>query len=436
MDVVCSICHGVMQDASFIDCGHTFCQSCITSAVRNDARCPMCRADFYDIRPALLVRQWIKKLPVKCTDCDWTGPQANLKAHCLKCPNKLRPCDRCLQEVKGMDMERHQKESCPCQDAICGYCKLVQRRNELSFHMQYECKVMKTTCRKCHSEVNMATHQCPRVIRACPYSYLGCTKRLGHKKMQQHLQDKADWHASLVKDHKGVHQRVGILKSCLSRDDYIQAARSGQYYILEGLYAMVPDERPDAESILAKLPYDRYKEWVPTLMKMYPAKDIMQFYLGNIESEAVQRIIKMIVLEYGEVCIPEERFRDIPDYQRIITLQRDLLAEKKDENSCLPGDRYLGMCQKRERDVETDMDEVDSDEDEPPLQRRKIAEGVPGASGNGSGQAAPSSQEQAQASSAQQEEQEDLFQTVFGQQDAYPGENDTMGNLSLAETIV
>ena len=44
---ICAICHDVLKDASsFVECGHTFCNSCINASLMNDNdSCPNCRAE-------------------------------------------------------------------------------------------------------------------------------------------------------------------------------------------------------------------------------------------------------------------------------------------------------------------------------------------------------------------------------------------------------
>jgi len=52
----CPICRHSDSDLSSVPCGHVFCTSCITEALRVDSRCPMCRqqADATDLRRVYL----------------------------------------------------------------------------------------------------------------------------------------------------------------------------------------------------------------------------------------------------------------------------------------------------------------------------------------------------------------------------------------------
>jgi hypothetical protein len=61
---VCSICHEMMDEASFIEeCGHDFCEHCITYWLELNSTCPVCRkVTMGGLKPSVLVRKIVTKL--------------------------------------------------------------------------------------------------------------------------------------------------------------------------------------------------------------------------------------------------------------------------------------------------------------------------------------------------------------------------------------
>ena len=39
---MCQICNNILDDASTIDCGHSFCHRCIVSSLETKLLCPIC----------------------------------------------------------------------------------------------------------------------------------------------------------------------------------------------------------------------------------------------------------------------------------------------------------------------------------------------------------------------------------------------------------
>lgn len=44
-ELSCSVCMCLFQTPVTIECGHTFCRSCILNSVRSKNSCPMCRTN-------------------------------------------------------------------------------------------------------------------------------------------------------------------------------------------------------------------------------------------------------------------------------------------------------------------------------------------------------------------------------------------------------
>src|SRR5437870_853737 len=98
-DWVCSICTDIFHEPCFLrngmlcglhsdyihdnckhcekDCMHEFCKKCITTAVNNDRKCPLCKkiSTIGDIRPDSRCERVLDELLIKCPhqECPWTG---------------------------------------------------------------------------------------------------------------------------------------------------------------------------------------------------------------------------------------------------------------------------------------------------------------------------------------------------------------------------
>jgi hypothetical protein len=64
--LTCPICKQLLKEASFLRCGHEFCESCISRWLlsSNANGCPICRRSAYpsDIKPCILIRSIITKI--------------------------------------------------------------------------------------------------------------------------------------------------------------------------------------------------------------------------------------------------------------------------------------------------------------------------------------------------------------------------------------
>lgn len=65
---ICAICHDVLQDASALNCGHTFCNECIKSlgGGAGGKVCPNCRVAVTSSNPNYAVRDIIDAMQVRC----------------------------------------------------------------------------------------------------------------------------------------------------------------------------------------------------------------------------------------------------------------------------------------------------------------------------------------------------------------------------------
>ena len=133
----CSICTKVLRDARLTECcGQHFCDSCLSSWMKQQKTCPHCRkAHFQSIINKERNRD-INELRIRCTNreegCDWVGEMGVLEDHLKSgkgCGYVIVKCDN-----RGMDYE------------LCG--KSLERRH-LTYHKENECKYRPYTCEYC-----------------------------------------------------------------------------------------------------------------------------------------------------------------------------------------------------------------------------------------------------------------------------------------------
>jgi hypothetical protein len=198
-DFICSICHEVCKDAMSLNCGHTFCQSCITRSEANfKSKCPECRTFSMQLVPDFSKRMKINGCTVSCiykeNGCTVTDALSRIFTHeytclfkkqpcndcfsmvCLnqiethkqsECTHRMRQCERCMQSVRYLYREEHDTKDCPELDKTCDYCDWTGKNSQLSDHMQ----------------------QCQKVPIPCPYAKYGCPTVVIRQDMPAHVRE-------------------------------------------------------------------------------------------------------------------------------------------------------------------------------------------------------------------------------------------------------
>lgn len=84
-DLLCPICLNVLKDPNQCKNGHCFCLSCISSALKDSAKCPTCLIPLISdqLSHNLLIKNQIDKLIVKCDKNMETTSEALLSQQCL-----------------------------------------------------------------------------------------------------------------------------------------------------------------------------------------------------------------------------------------------------------------------------------------------------------------------------------------------------------------
>merc|ERR1719320_569174 len=113
-----------MRDCVETNCGHMFCEECITSALKEKQECPECRekVTVSSLSSIKSIRRKILSLRVKCTGsengCSWKGMLKDLHSHEQECKEyeEERNCRYfkygCKFRGKGITIEVHETDDC------------------------------------------------------------------------------------------------------------------------------------------------------------------------------------------------------------------------------------------------------------------------------------------------------------------------------------
>lgn len=91
LNLQCTICYDVFNNPLRLNCGHTYCSSCIFDWIQKKDECPNCRQKINTnlISRDLLAFTLIEELEVSCNNdelgCPWKGHLSDLLAHLNLC---------------------------------------------------------------------------------------------------------------------------------------------------------------------------------------------------------------------------------------------------------------------------------------------------------------------------------------------------------------
>jgi len=94
--LICFICKKVFNNPVLIDCGHTFCYSCLTKKLKeNGGYCPRCHFKNFSskISRDLMAYNLVMELEVSCNNvgqCPWIGHLSELVAHQTLCDKTIK----------------------------------------------------------------------------------------------------------------------------------------------------------------------------------------------------------------------------------------------------------------------------------------------------------------------------------------------------------
>ncbi len=205
----CSICTKVLRNPHLTGCcGHEFCQACLEKWHKTSKKrtCPHCRATNFDHMLNKRTEREISQLKVRCNNrkqgCKWEGELLAIENHLKVCGFLQLHCEKCLQVLKRMELEKHRSEECRCRTSKCTCCgKEAAYWMIVSIGHMSECPGYPVNCPNgCgESEIKRSMvqlHQsvCPLEFVECPFRDANCQTRLLRKDLQSHSEASSQQH--------------------------------------------------------------------------------------------------------------------------------------------------------------------------------------------------------------------------------------------------
>ncbi len=193
----CGICLEVQRDAMASDCGHSYCQLCITrSAHFFQNKCPSCRTITTQLAPDFKSRMIINGKPIRCKyeGCLFKDAVSRIFQHEFICEYQLVSCKDCKEMVCQKDMGLHLSETCEYRKIECTYCEEPIPFLFMDKHIKKDCPLFVVQCQYCpfsciRKEFNVHKQECLECPMDCPYQRYGCTFHSLRKEMKLHQQE-------------------------------------------------------------------------------------------------------------------------------------------------------------------------------------------------------------------------------------------------------
>lgn len=183
-EYICSICSHVYRDAMTLQCGHTFCQSCIFMSESNQSTCIECNTLYLQFVPDFSKRLKINQSITTCSYKPYGCLFIDTLQHSL------------LHEI-----------TCPYKQVSCEKCKVVCCKNQISHHMTDDCMYRVQDCEKCgqsiptvfydkhknnecmEKELSSEQQNDTETCHPCRYSIYGCSSTISYDQINTHEQE-------------------------------------------------------------------------------------------------------------------------------------------------------------------------------------------------------------------------------------------------------
>ena len=216
-DLVCPICHQLLDEAQQTPCGHLFCKKCLKNAKGSGKvhagyfRCPLCRAQHSCKTSEAMNDKYnerrVTSLRVKCpkSQCDWVGSVGTVDNHKrIHCLFENVSCSKgCGTFVLRCNLQSHIDNECRLRTSFCKFCHQKGTHEFITTDHCRECDKYPIECpNQCGETVaqkKIETHlgKCPMQDIECRYSLYGCTTVTKRSETEQHEAQHKDYHLQL-----------------------------------------------------------------------------------------------------------------------------------------------------------------------------------------------------------------------------------------------
>uniref|UniRef100_A0A671YP01 TNF receptor-associated factor n=1 Tax=Sparus aurata TaxID=8175 RepID=A0A671YP01_SPAAU len=248
----CEACRLVLCQPRQTECGHRFCQSCISDILSRPN--PVCPADnerlfkdkiFRDIccqREIMALKVYCRSEANGCQEIlisDWLSGERMMRKEIpdhlsWKCKHRETSCEFCLTKMPLTDLQKHKETVCPAFPVSCpNHCSFSSLpRSELSSHQ----------------------HDCPKAQVSCQFHRYGCTFKGLNQDMRQHESTFAAEHLRMMANrNSSLENKVEDVKGELLERYKLLPGLSGRLSELENQNDELREKNRQMEQKLATM---------------------------------------------------------------------------------------------------------------------------------------------------------------------------------------
>lgn len=214
-DLTCPICQLALKEPRLTNCGHLFCEACLTALAESSLglfSCPICRTNLWKhhIYPDNNTKRHVLDLMIKChqkdNGCDWVGELRQREQHNGVCQFVDEVCRQCGDSVVKKHVLDHLADQCIKRIVICAYCDTEMVCEELKTHHN-ECCEFPVPCQLgCGGDIarqSMRDHvsihgTCPNTQMECFFKDMGCCFQSTRHKVDEHMTVDVSKHMAIL----------------------------------------------------------------------------------------------------------------------------------------------------------------------------------------------------------------------------------------------
>ena len=201
-------------------CGHHLSREAAEQLEEEGKPCPLCKK--WPLRTAedLFFKRKVLQLKIRCSNkpqgCQWVGELGDLDRHLklgsvdgkcqfveVECPLK---CDKYIQR---RDLVNHQSNECPKRAFTCKHCGFKSTYEGVTADHWPKCQRCPVICpNKCSKGAierrflqRHLKEDCPLQEIECKFSYAGCTAKVEHSEMKEHMDSNKDEHLGQLAEY-------------------------------------------------------------------------------------------------------------------------------------------------------------------------------------------------------------------------------------------
>ncbi|CAB1331135.1 unnamed protein product, partial [Coregonus sp. 'balchen'] len=184
----CEACRLVLCNPRQTECGHRFCETCISEQLREIMTLKVyCRSEKNGCKEQIRLQQVMDHLNV-CLYFE------------VPCP-----LGKCKEKMMRKDISEHLSRKCKHRETTCEFCMQKMAMTELQKHKETVCPSFPVACpNHCtfpsilRSELTSHQHECPKAQVTCSFIRFGCNFKGLNQDMRDHESSFASEHLRLM----------------------------------------------------------------------------------------------------------------------------------------------------------------------------------------------------------------------------------------------